>query len=257
MFRLAVLIPVALLTAAAQECSELAYQSVDFFAAKSAAQWRQEILPAIRNQRAVVTVDPEAERYVTLLGNRLVDVLPAPQPSEFRFILYDDNMGLDAPWYGSLRVNPQIRVLPGDIVLVPLSLIDVTLTESELAAAIARGIAHAGLEHFTRFISKSTQVIMPIPPAGARPPVPPFTKTLLFPRSFEREADCAAIGVLAGAHFDPEALARYARNSLASFDTSDSRVQAIEAAVSKFPPRSYDPDDSPQFEQLKVRLKRR
>jgi hypothetical protein len=220
----------------------------------------EEMLTFIANQQAVTTADYEAGHYLSALGNRLAAATPAARPYQFRFILYDDGQTLYVPWYGTLtrykQISSQINILPGGIVLVPLSLFDVKATESEFAAAMSRGIAHVVMKHFERFLSQSP-IVIPIPPAGVQPPLGPFTPALLFPRAFENEADFAAMGILAAAHFNPVALIRYVRNGAASFDTSDSRVQSIREIVSKLPPQSYTSDNSRQFEMLKARLSRR
>jgi hypothetical protein len=252
---------VFLSTVSAQERTERLELSreIGFYATQSGAQQRQDILSSITKQQAVATVDSEAGKYVIALGNRLAANLPAAQSYRFAFILYDDDQNLDVPWYGSLRyskLRSRINVLPGAIELVPLSLFDVTESESEFAAAMARGIAHVVLRHFER-MSQDRTFVVPIPPAGKEMRAPWFTEGLLFTRSFEREADGVTVTILANAGFNPAALINYIRNDDASFDTSESRVQPIEAIVSKLPPQIYNPLKSAEFEALRARLKQR
>ncbi len=208
------------------------------------AQWRERALPQLESQQAVKTVDPEASQYVVVLGNRLAYATPQPTAFPCRFILYDDNVGLKVPGFGSLKQTNQVNALPGGIIVVPLSLFAVTTDEAEFSAALARGVAHVSLRHFMRTGARSS----------ALPPAQRIPKTWLFSRSFESEADLAATQILARTGFNPEAVVRYARNSRASFDTADRRVGVVQDAISKLPSRTYCPDYSPQFDALRTRL---
>jgi hypothetical protein len=223
--------------------------------ARAEAQWRGAALPVIERQRSVSAADPEARQYVTNLGERLAKTIPVPPAYQYRFILYDDSLGLTVPWFGTLKQNHQVSTLPGGIILVPSSLFEVTADESEFAAPIARGIAHAALKHFERTRAVQAGVI-PIPP-GETPleQRQPFRKSLIFTRQLEGEADRGAVGILAGADINPDALVRFARNPQASIDTSGSRVQVIAEAISKLAPRTFGPGNSPQFRKLKGRLR--
>lgn len=210
-------------------------------------EWSRSALPAIERQPAVSAVDPEALLYVTELGNRLAGLAPLGWPLRYRFIVYDDQVGLDVPYFGRLGRLPGVATLPGGVVLVPLSLFRVSADESEFAAGLARGIAHVFLRHVLRAAS-----------IGAYRPGTfgkrPFMKSWIFTRNMEREADYAAAGLLARAGFDPAGLARAARNSLASFDASPRRSEWVEKAVGMQPQRRYARGSSPQFLILKMRL---
>lgn len=208
------------------------------------AQWRDEVLPAIESQQAVAPVDPEASQYVTVLGNRLAYAAPGPTVFRCRFVLYDDNVGLRVPGFGLLKGTHRVNALPGGILVVPLSLFAVTADEAEFSAALARGIGHVALRHFQRTALRASL-------AGPWQPLP---ETSIFSRSFEGEADRAAVEILARTGFNPEAVVRYIRNGRASFDTSDARARVVQPTISKLPPRTYGPDDSLQFDALKARL---
>jgi predicted Zn-dependent protease len=208
----------------------------------SEADWRRRNLPNIESQEAVVAVDREARHYVTALGYRLAYALPEPPVFECRFIVYDDGLGLRVPGFGTLKQTNQVNALPGGIVVVPLSLFGAVADEAEFASAIARGIGHVALRHFERTAARAS-FMSPVPPP-----------LLIFSRIFEREADYAAMAILARAGFNPEALARYVKNASGSFDTSERRVRPVEEALRKLPARAYCPGESPQFDALKSRV---
>jgi predicted Zn-dependent protease len=208
------------------------------------AKWREQALPIIEGQQAVKTVDLEASEYVSVLGNRLAYSAPEPTAFPCRFILYDDNVGLKVPGFGSLKQTHQLNSLPGGIIVVPLSLFAVTTDEAEFSAALARGVAHVALRHFMRTAER----------ASTLPPSQRIPKTWLFSRAFESEADRAAAEILARTGFNPDAVLRYAQNARASFDTAGRRVGVVQEAISKLPPRTYLPDHSPQFDAIKARL---
>jgi hypothetical protein len=224
-------------------------------------QWRELALPRIETQRAVTQVDAEARWYVTALGTRLADGVPAPRVFQYRFVLYDDSTGLDLPWFGRLEKKPRVYALPGGVVVVPVSLFDAAADESEFAAAVARAVAHVELWHFERMAGLMGQqgpTVKPIPPADPRLQRPvepmPFSRSLIFTRALEGEADAGAVGVLAASGIDPQALLRHAGNRRASLDVSAARLRRIEEAIGKLPPRTYGASDSPRFETLKTRL---
>lgn len=221
-------------------------------------RWREQALRAIDQQQAVHAADPDASSYVTALGRDLLHAIPS-NPA-FDFIVYNDAYELTLPWYGTVKrhstgIPPQVHVLPGNIVLVPISLFAVTASESEFAAALARGIAHAVLDHFSRFVDTAGPTVVPVPPTGVEPVAPPFHRSLLFPRSFELEADCLGITILVRSRFNPLASVRLISDPLASFDTSHARVRAALSAAGAFPEQSYRPDDSEAFESLKLKLR--
>jgi predicted Zn-dependent protease len=198
-------------------------------------EWRKASLPGLERQEAAVAVDREVRLYVAALGYRLGCV-------ECRFLVYDDGLGLRVPGFGMLKETNRVNALPGGVVIVPLSLFGAVADEGEFAAAMARGIAHVALKHFERTAARAS-IMSPVPPP-----------LLIFSRMMEREADFAAMGMLARAGFNPEALARHVKNAGASFDTSERRVVPVEEALAKLPPRAYCPGESPQFDQLKSRV---
>ena len=144
-------------------------------------------------------VDSEASQFVSALGTHLAHATPQPTVLQCRFVLYDDTVGLQVPGFGLLKRTHQVNALPGGIVLVPLSLFDITADEAEFSSALARGIAHVALRHWMRTIVRSS---------FSSPWEPPFPKTLLFTRSFESEADRAAVEILARTGLNPESDSR-------------------------------------------------
>ncbi len=219
------------------------------------AQWREQVLPLIESEQAVTTADRAAKWYVKGLASRLAHAASEPENGDYRFILYDDRVGLNLPWFGPLKNTTHVNALPGGIVLVPESLFEVSADEDEFAAAIARGIAHVMLKHFRRTAARGS-IVRPIPPADRRLELywQPYPKTLMFSRAFEAEADVAAMAILAGAGFDPSGLKRHVSNARASFDASDSRLRKVELALAKLQPRTTCPGDNRRFDELKVRL---
>jgi predicted Zn-dependent protease len=232
------------LTAAAQQLTGPALEAR--FAARE-MQWRDETLPVLARQQAM-DVDSEARQYVSALGARLSRASSELDGSQCRFVLYDDTAGLHVPGFGLFKRTPHVHALPGGIVLVPRTLFAVTADEAELSAALARGIAHAALRHWMRAMVRSSFS------SPWNPLWKPVSKAMLFSRSFESEADRAAIEILSRAGVNPVAVVRYAVNVRASFDTSDTRLEPLRKAISELPRRTYGPDQSLQFETLKSRL---
>lgn len=225
--------------------------------ATSPYDWR-----SIAAQQAVSKADPVAREFITELGIRLVSASPAPEDQGTVFIVYDDDYQLTLPWYGTLvrdstAFPSMVRVLPGGLMLVPISLLEVTPAESEFAAALARGIGHVLLNHFSRFTSRFGPRVVPIPPAGKSPAWSPFGETHVYPKSLEIEADCAAATILANAHINPGALLRHIRNSRASFDSSENRVKEVTAVITSLPVREYDPEDNAAYSRLRECLSQR
>lgn len=216
------------------------------------ARWRQEALRLLDNAPAVKTVDPEITEYLAVLGARL-----AGPSTMIRFIAYDSSAGLDLPWLGSGGRVIEAKPLPGGILLVPLSLFEASADESELAAAISRGIAHIWSRDFLR-INSARVLVRPIPPADPRLREESLGKCAwCFPRAFEIEADRSALSILAAANFNPYALLRNAANPRTSFDTSVARGERIQEELSHLPQRTYGPDDSAVFQSLKAQIRER
>lgn len=118
-------------------------------------------------------------------------------------------------------------VASGSEVLVPAALLGTARTESEFAAVVAHGMAHAVLSHRVEHTHDGGPTLRyPLPEAmGTRNWYPAAFRKVA--EALEIEADAFAIRICAGAGYDPQSLLDY----LVRQNASAARIRAAEAEL--------------------------
>lgn len=160
-----------------------------------------------------IVEDPELTQYIQSVGARLVEAA-GKTPGDFRFFVINNS-----------TINA--FALPGGFIGVNTGLILETDSESELAAVMAHEISHVTQRHIARQIeaTKGTQwatlaaLLGMAIAAGGDPDAIQAAITgsmsiirqqqVSYTRAHELEADRLGIRLLAAAHFDPSAMARF------------------------------------------------
>ena len=163
--------------------------------------------------RLTIVEDPQVERYVQSLGNRLVATSERRHLGFTFFVVDDESINAFAA--------------PGGFVGVNSGLILATRTESELASVLAHEIAHVTQRHIARAIADAGRMNIPAMAAIAAAILVGSRNTdvgqataatvigstvqrrINFTRRNEMEADRVGIGMLADAGFDPREMARF------------------------------------------------
>ena len=163
-----------------------------------------------RARRSLVFVhDPEINRYIQTLGNRMVKNSDNPDQRFTFFVIADPSINAFA--------------IPGGFVGIHTGLILAAQTEGELAAVLAHETAHITQRHIPRLLAAQKRINTPsmfallaaillggsgkdISGAIAITTAVSAEKQLNFSRSFEEEADRIGIVTLARSGYDPRAM---------------------------------------------------
>ncbi|HIJ78589.1 MAG: M48 family metalloprotease [Desulfobulbaceae bacterium] len=158
--------------------------------------------------------DQRINRYLNLIGRSLAAYSEMPETfGGYHFLLLDD---------------PSINAFaaPGGLIFVSRGMLRCCLNEDEVAAVLAHEIAHVQLKHGLQAIKKGrlTNVFSIMATEGVKQLAAPeiaeltnlfedsihdVTSTLVnsgYSRAFERQADAAALNILARTGYDPLAL---------------------------------------------------
>ena len=172
----------------------------------------ESIMREIRRDGAYID-DAEVSEYLGNVGARLTQETAGAR-HDFEFFAVRD------PVFNAFA-------LPGGFVGVHTGLLAATDTESELASVLGHEIAHVTQRHISRMIGQQQQMQMPMLAALAaaillgrsRPDLAAGAAAaaqagavqtqLNYTRDFEREADRVGMQALAGAGFDPSAMAAF------------------------------------------------
>jgi predicted Zn-dependent protease len=238
-------------------------QGVNFYSLeKEAALGRQLAAEAARHTKLLDSA--VARDYVNELGRRLAAKLSGPAFT-YTFTIVAD---------GADNTTHEPLSLPGGYVFVGASLFLAAQDEAEFAGMLAHSMAHIAARHFTRQATRGQLANMSTAPliymggwAGqathqnqsAAIPL----GLLRFHRENELQADRLAADAMAGAGFDPAALARYigrvqpeegARPWVFSpLPTREQRVGSLEDAVRALPAQAYAVGDAFQVVKEEVR----
>ena len=154
--------------------------------------------------------DPEIETYIEALGQRVLSSFDTAG-RDFKFLVVR-----------SSAINA--FAAPGGIVGINSGLIQLTESESELAAVLAHEIAHVTQRHIARAYEAASRMSLPVAAAmmaavilgGGNSQISEAAITtavagsrqmqINFTRSNEREADSIGMQYLAGAGFDPHSM---------------------------------------------------
>ncbi|HXU09660.1 MAG TPA: M48 family metallopeptidase, partial [Blastocatellia bacterium] len=157
--------------------------------------------------------DSEVESYVSRVGKRLAEAIPAEfQHPEFRY---------------SYRVvdarDINAFALPGGFTFVNRGLIEAAKNEGEMAGAIAHEISHVALRHGTAQVAKAQKyqvgsaavgilgAIFGAPGLGQLGQAGIGAYFLKFSREYEKQADILGAHIMANAGYDPRDLANMFR----------------------------------------------
>ncbi|MDX1376882.1 MAG: M48 family metalloprotease [Burkholderiales bacterium] len=173
----------------------------------------EDLMREIRYRDPDYVDDAEVTEYLNLLGGRLVAVAPDVRQAFDFFVIRDGSINAFA--------------LPGGFIGVNTGLIISSSSESELASVLAHEIAHVTQRHIARMVGAREQMQVPMIAAtiaaillgASRPDLGAgagaavqglgVQTQLNYTRAFEREADRIGFQMLAGAGFDPRAMAAF------------------------------------------------
>ena len=236
-------------------------QVINFFSAKQDTEIGSElskeaerVLPLVRGA--------DINRYLYTLGQRLRHNLPPPLLT-YRFRVVN-----------SRDINSV--AFPGGSIYINRGLIEVTSTEDELAAILAHEIGHVVARHGTTQLSRQLLVQAPISIAAGLPTTEawkdqltklgisfgvdaPFLK---YTRDQELEANLTALGLLAAARFDPNALGTVLDNVdgaafVFNHPHSENVLEDLDAEIERLAPapgrRAYA---TPEFKNFTSALQR-
>ena len=239
-------------------------QGVNFYSLeKEAALGRQLAAEVARHTKPLDST--VARDYVNELGQRLAARFSGPAFT-YTFAVIAEGAG---------NATHEPLSLPGGFVFVPASLFLAAQDEAEFAGMLAHSIAHIAARHFTRQATRGQLTNMSTVPliymGGWTGQAMNQNQSLSIPlgllryhRENELEADRLAADAMAGAGFDPAALARYigrvqpaegARPWMFSpLPTREQRVGSLEDAVRALPARTYAAGEA--FQRVREEVRR-
>lgn len=227
-------------------------RGVNFYGKEKEAALGAQLAGEVR-QKTTALDSAAAHDYLARLGARLIAQIP---DTGFAFTFTVAADGADISTHEPLA-------LPGGYIFVPGSLFFAAQDEAEFAGMLAHSIAHVAARHGTRQATRGEIVSIASVPLifmggwtgfamqqGAATAVP--LGFLRFQRTLELEADRLAIGMMAGAGCDPDALVRYigrvqpppdqtTSKLFSPLPERDERVAAMRQAIQELPPRAYSP----------------
>jgi predicted Zn-dependent protease len=225
----------------------------------------------LRDQNALIE-DPEVSEYINGVGQRLASQ-SAEGGQHFQYFVIKDP-GINA------------FAVPGGFIFINEGLVLATSTESELASVMAHETAHVTQHHIRRMIRAQQQQSLAAAAAmigaivlgaiGGGQAVEggiaaaqgmAVQSQINTIRDNEMEADRVGIGFLAGAGFDPNAMAEffetmgrheglmptYIPAMLIDHPVTTDRIAEAKARAAQFPPRQGH--DSPSYELVKERVR--
>lgn len=235
-------------------------RGVNFYSPEKEVALGQTLATEFERQGRILD-NATVEQYISDLGARLVDQLPADTiafPYKFRVLVSPSDPGTHEP-----------NAFPGGFIFVPTSLLLAAQDEGELAGMLAHSIAHIAARHGTRAETRgqiANQASIPLifmggwPGYGIRQAAQTAVPLgmLTFARGFEMEADKIAVQLLSGAGLDPSALARYIERTqvdptsptFSLFPTRAQRLDRLREAIAKLPALGGTAPDFRQIQEL-------
>jgi len=206
---------------------------------KEAALGRQLAAEAARNTQPLNSA--AARDYVNELGQRLAAKFAGPAFDYTVAVVTD----------GADNITHEPLALPGGYIFVPATLFLAAQDEAEFAGMLAHSIAHIAAWHFTRQATRGQFAIISTMNQSQSAALP--LGFLRIQRQNELEADRLAVNSMAGAGFDPAALARYIGRVQPEDGGRDQRVAALEDAVQAMPVQAFAAGEAFRGVQEEVR----
>jgi predicted Zn-dependent protease len=178
---------------------------VNFYSIAREAAIGQAIAQDIRSTLTIVEV-PEIQRIAAILAPHTTSAF------EYHVVVFDDAIRKPIPRALTIGDNGEPLIIAGGWVFVPSS-------ATHFPALLAHAMAHVALRHASRLDTRENllQVAVDTIPSGVPKIVPasmemslPYA-TAQFARTFEREADTAAIATLKAAGYDAHDLIDYVK----------------------------------------------
>jgi Zn-dependent protease with chaperone function len=210
--------------------------------------------------------DAEVERYVSALGQRLVDSAPG---------------NTDYPWTFKVVNSQDINAfaLPGGYIYVNRGVLEAADNEAQIAGVIAHEIGHVVMRHGTHQASTAMLAQMPLAILGgvlgesgsltaqlAQAGIGLGVGSLMLrnSRGAESQADEVGTYILYHAGYDPYAMAqffeiiekKYPQRTLEFFSdhpNPENRVKKVDALIPELGPPKKGSSDSPEFQATKKR----
>ena len=210
--------------------------------------------------------DAEVERYVSALGQRLVDSTPG---------------NTDYPWTFKVVNSQDINAfaLPGGYIYVNRGVLEAADNEAQIAGVIAHEIGHVVMRHGTHQASTAMLAQMPLAILGgvlgesgsltaqlAQAGIGLGVGSLMLrnSRGAESQADEVGTYILYHAGYDPYAMAqffeiiekKYPQRTLEFFSdhpNPENRVKKVDALIPELGPPKKGSSDSPEFQATKKR----
>jgi predicted Zn-dependent protease len=231
----------------------------------------ESIMREIRRDGAYID-DAEVSDYLGNVGARLTQETAGAR-HDFEFFAVRD------PSFNAFA-------LPGGFIGVHTGLLAATETESELASVLGHEIAHVTQRHISRMIGQQQQMQMPMLAALAaaillgrsRPDLAAgaaaaaqagaVQSQINYTRDFEREADRVGMQALAGAGFDPSAMAAFFEKMqratrigddgsvpgyLRTHPMSPERIADAQSRAANLPYKQHL--DTPEFQLVRAKLR--
>ena len=219
----------------------LAPSDVNLWSKEKEAALGASLAREVRRQTWAVT-DSAVNDYIARLGRQIAAEARGGD-LDWEFAVVGDEVG------GSTHEAVSI---PGGHVFVPASLILGADSEAELAGMIAHSIAHIVERHSTRIASRQQAgnpstiplaFVAGVAGSDTGPSVP--VEYLKVWRSYELDADRAAVTIMAAAGYDPAALLEYIRRTqragskvFSALPQRGERIGALETAIANLPSRT-------------------
>jgi len=209
----------------------LVWGQVNFYSKEKEAALGERLAKDILSHSTVVE-NPAVQSYVEGLGGRLAVQFPADLTYRFTVVTDALNGGTHEP-----------LSLPGGNIIVSTALLTAAGDEAELAGMLAHAMAHVANRDSTRQATQGQLINYGSIPLifiggwtgadnqGAAIPIG-FRATQ---KTYERQADRDAVGVMSGAGFDPAALVRY----VSRVQPGNERIALLEAAIRELPPSEF------------------